>query len=173
MCFVLIFLYFNNSRELACFEISLRLPTLLMKRLWHRYFRVNFVKILRTLLRVPVYCIICVQRIYQKAFLNWLYQNLSFVYIFFNRFCPVWRCWITPHCLNRDSSTLIEHLRTAVFESVTENNLGNSARGENVSSLDEKFHIIYIFSTRAENLRIISPLDVWLGFNCWRHTNIL
>ena len=36
-----------------------------------------------------VYCITCVQRIDQKAFLDWLYQYLSFLNIFFNRFCPV------------------------------------------------------------------------------------
>ena len=105
------------------------------------------------------FCIICVQRIYQKAYLNWLYQFIFCQYFFSIDFA---RCEMLDYstCLNRDSSTLIEHLRTGVFESVTENNPGNSARGENVSSLDEKFHIIYIFSTRVENLRIISPLDV-------------
>ena len=54
-----------------------------------------------------VYCIICGQRIYQKAFLNCLSQCLSFLNIFFNRFCPVEKCGVTPHCLHRDLLTLI------------------------------------------------------------------
>ena len=31
---------------------------------------------------------------------------LSFLNIFFNRYCPVVKCWVTPHCLYRDSLTL-------------------------------------------------------------------
>ena len=68
-----------------------------------------------------VYCIICGQRIYQKAFLNWFCQYLSFLTIFcfngfcqylsfldifFSRFFPVKKCWVTSHCLYRDSLTL-------------------------------------------------------------------
>ena len=52
------------------------------------------------------YCIICGQRIYKKAFLNWLCQYLSFLDIFFNRFYLVERCGVTPHLLYRDSLTL-------------------------------------------------------------------
>ena len=42
----------------------------------------------------------------EKVFLNWLCQYLSFLNIFFNRFCPVEKCGVTPHCLCRDSLTL-------------------------------------------------------------------
>ena len=81
--------------------------------------------------RVTVYWIICVQRFCQKTFLNWLCQYLSFLNIFFNRFCsmekafvdwlcqylsflniffnrfcPVEKCGVTPNCLYCDSWTL-------------------------------------------------------------------
>ena len=45
---------------------------------------------------VTVYCIICGQRIYQKAFLNWLYQYLSFLNIFSIDFTR-WKIVGTPH----------------------------------------------------------------------------
>ena len=51
-----------------------------------------------------------VSRSIKKAFLNWLCQDLSFVDIFFNRFFPVWKCGVTPHCLYRDSLTLREEI---------------------------------------------------------------
>ena len=57
-------------------------------------------------LRVMVYCIIWGQQIYQKAFLDSLYKYLSFLNVFFNRFYPVEKCGVTPHCLYRDSLTL-------------------------------------------------------------------
>ena len=55
-----------------------------------------------------VYCIFCCQRIYQKAFLNWLCQYLifsinifwqyfSFPHTFSNRFCPVEKCEALPN----------------------------------------------------------------------------
>ena len=59
---------------------------------------------------MTVYCIICGQRIHQIAFLNWLYQYLSFLNIFFNRFSPVEKCGVTPHGLYRDSLTLIYYI---------------------------------------------------------------
>ena len=41
---------------------------------------------------VTVYCIICSQRINQKAFSNWLSQYLSFLDFLINRFYPVKKC---------------------------------------------------------------------------------
>ena len=38
---------------------------------------------------------ICGQQIYQKAFLNWLCEYVSFLNIFFNRICPVEKCGVT------------------------------------------------------------------------------
>ena len=43
---------------------------------------------------------------YRKAYLNWLCQYLSFLNIFFNRFCPVEKGGVTPNCLYHDSLTL-------------------------------------------------------------------
>ena len=51
---------------------------------------------------ISVLCIIYGQRIYQKAFLNWLYQYLYFL-IVANRFYPMEKCVVTPHCLYRES----------------------------------------------------------------------
>ena len=42
----------------------------------------------------------------KNVFLNWLCQYLSFLSILFNRFCPVVKCGVTPHCLYHDSLTL-------------------------------------------------------------------
>ena len=58
-------------------------------------------------------CVICNQLMWQclsflniffNRFLNWLYQYLSFL----NRFCPVGKCGVTPHYLYGDSLTLTE-----------------------------------------------------------------
>ena len=57
---------------------------------------------------VTVYCIICDQQIYRKAFLKWLCQYLSFLIIFFNRFCQVEKFGVTPYCLYRDLLILIQ-----------------------------------------------------------------
>ena len=46
------------------------------------------------------------QWIYQKAFLNWLFQYLSFLNTFFNRFCTVENWGVDPHYLYRNSLTL-------------------------------------------------------------------
>ena len=46
------------------------------------------------------------QRIYQKAFPNWLCQYLPFLNNFFNSIYPVEKCGATQHCQNRDSLTL-------------------------------------------------------------------
>ena len=55
---------------------------------------------------LTVYCIICGQRVYQKAFLN--YVN---TYLFSNFFSIVFARWknvgVTPHCLYPDLLTLI------------------------------------------------------------------
>ena len=85
----------------------------------------NYAKFLRApsfeehlLLTSTVYCVIC----NQKTFLNWLWQCLSFLNIFFgrflnwlcqylsflNRFCPVGKSGISPHYLYGDSLTLTE-----------------------------------------------------------------
>ena len=47
-----------------------------------------------------VYCIICFLRTFQKAFLSWLCQYLSFLGIFFNRFFPVEKMFINWLCLS-------------------------------------------------------------------------
>ena len=43
---------------------------------------------------------------FSQYFINSFCQCLSFRNIFFNRFCPVEKCGVTPHCLYRDSLTL-------------------------------------------------------------------
>ena len=43
-----------------------------------------------------VYCIACVQRIYEKAFLHWLCQYLWFLDIFFQYILPVGKEWGYP-----------------------------------------------------------------------------
>ena len=55
-------------------------------------------------LRVTAYCIICGQPIYLRSFLNCMCQYLSFLNIFFNRFCPVEKCGFTPHGLYTDNA---------------------------------------------------------------------
>ena len=45
-----------------------------------------------------MYCIICAQQIYQKAFLNLLHQFLYFLNIFINRFCSVGKAFL--NCVN-------------------------------------------------------------------------
>ena len=55
-------------------------------------------------LRVTVYCIICGQPIYLRSFLNCMCQYLSFLNIFFNRFCPVEKFGFTPHGLYTDNA---------------------------------------------------------------------
>ena len=92
--------------------------------------------------RVTVYCIICVQWIYQKAFLNCLCQYLSFLNIFpidfarwknlfqidcvniylfsiffFNRFCPAEKSGVPPYCFYRDFSTLTQHINMRTWKS--------------------------------------------------------
>ena len=92
--------------------------------------------------RVTVYCIICVQWIYQKAFLSCLCQNLSFLNIFpidfarwkklfqigcvniylfsiffFNRFCPAEKSGVPLHCFYRDLSTLTQHINMRTWKS--------------------------------------------------------
>ena len=66
----------------------------------------------------------------------------------------------------------IEYVRTATSETVTNNGLGNLSGGEEISAQNEKLHITSIFSIRltewkfssqADNIHIISPLDIWLG----------
>ena len=47
-----------------------------------------------------------VSRLIKKFFFNWLCQYLSFLNIFFNRFCPVEKGGVTPNCLYHDSLTL-------------------------------------------------------------------
>ena len=47
----------------------------------------------------------------------------------------------------------MEQLWIAISETVTENSLGKSARGEIFSAWDEKLHIISIFSTRSTELK--------------------
>ena len=78
-------------------------------------------------------------------------------------FCEFWES---------KNTFFIEYIRTATSETVTENSLGNSYRGEKFSSRNEKLHIISIFSIRltelkflvqAKNIHIISPLDICLG----------
>ena len=67
---------------------------------------------------MTIYCIICVQRTYQKAFLNWLCQYFSFLSIFFYRFCSVEKCGVTPHCLSYRVSRINEEtaFRFALFK---------------------------------------------------------
>ena len=92
--------------------------------------------------RVTVYCIICVQWIYQKAFLNCLCQYLSFLNIFpidfarwkklfqigcvniylfsiffFNRFCPAEKSGVPLYCFYRDLSTLTQHINMRTWKS--------------------------------------------------------
>ena len=38
------------------------------------------------------------------------FQQLFFLNIFFNKFCPVEKCVVTPHCLYRDSLTLMQQM---------------------------------------------------------------
>ena len=57
-----------------------------------------------------MYFIICCQWIHQIAFLNWLCQYLSFLDFFKKRFSTVKKCEVTPHCVYRDSLTLIYHI---------------------------------------------------------------
>ena len=66
----------------------------------------------------------------------------------------------------------IEYVRTATSETVTDNSLGNLSGDEKFSARNEKLHITSIFSIRltewkfssqADNIHIISPLDIWLG----------
>ena len=66
----------------------------------------------------------------------------------------------------------IEYVRTATSETVTDNSLGNLSGGEKFSAQNKKLHITSIFSIRltewkfssqADNIHIISPLDIWLG----------
>ena len=55
-----------------------------------------------------VHCNICDQRIFQKNFLNWLYQYLLFSIFPFSKFCPMENCGLpTLHCLYHDSLTLM------------------------------------------------------------------
>ena len=65
------------------------------------------------------YCIICGQRIYQKALINWFCRYLSFLNIFFNRFCPLEKSGVTPRWLYRDSLTLICRLWWQFFLNFT------------------------------------------------------
>ena len=57
-----------------------------------------------------VYCIICGLRIHQIAFLNSLFQYLSFLNIFFNTFSPMEKRGVSPRYLCRDSLALIYHI---------------------------------------------------------------
>ena len=66
-----------------------------------------------------MYCIICGQRIYRKASLNWLCQYLSLSIFFFNRFCLVEECGVTPHCLYCDSITLRYHAIPSKWENLS------------------------------------------------------
>ena len=49
---------------------------------------------------------LCSANLLYKVYLNWLCQYLSFLNIFFNRFCAVENCGVTPHYLYRDSFAL-------------------------------------------------------------------
>ena len=81
-------------------------------------------------------------------------------------------------CQICNNNIFLEHLQTAASETVTENSLENSVWVKNFQSgwklliWDEKLHLISISSTllnklessaRAENLHIVSPVDVSLG----------
>ena len=48
------------------------------------------------------------------AFLNLLFQYLSLLNIFFNGWIK--KCWVTPHCLCSDSSTLRHFLPGSLFK---------------------------------------------------------
>ena len=54
-------------------------------------------------------CVIVIRNGKKRSFgflYLWLCQYLSFLDIFFNRFCPAKKCEVTPHYLYRDSLTL-------------------------------------------------------------------
>ena len=42
-----------------------------------------------------------------KSFSQLIVSILSFLNIFFNRFCPVEKCGVSPHCLYRDPSVTL------------------------------------------------------------------
>ena len=108
-------LFFN---EVADFKPA----TLLKKGLWHRCFLVNFAKFLGTafsiehlrwllLVFLNRFCQHSVNQFCQiwpdgKNFPQLIVSIFLFPQYFFNRFCPVEKCWVTPHCLNGDSLTL-------------------------------------------------------------------
>ena len=67
------YVYEGYASYSFCFDNNEKYPSLILD--------LNHLK-----LRVMVYCIISGHRVYQNVFLNWLWQYLSFLSIFFNRF---------------------------------------------------------------------------------------
>ena len=76
--------------------------------------------------------------IFPQYFINKFYQYLSFLTIFLNRFYPLEKCWVTPHC---DSLTL----RTQT----------NICPGQITLNNEILFSIVFsnIFSTMFEKLK--------------------
>ena len=95
---------------------------------------------------------------------------LSFLNIFFNRFCPVEKCEVTPHYLYRDSLTLIsqnQHSSTSL--SVLQKTLTSSLRGNHPFKTFAKFSEKLTFSPPDTNTYVC----VSGGKKCWFFGKVL
>ena len=109
-----------------------------------------------------------------QYFFNSFSQYFSFLNINFNRFCPLEKRRVTPHCLYRDSLTLMDIFNFLRCKKVNEDNqdlfnryyIGNDLNNFRTDSniLDRDFSKN---NTGFELLTIFiksSILDVWLNF---------
>ena len=88
----------QNSQENTCFRVSfsikLQAATLLKKRLWHRYFPVNFAKFLRTL--------------FFTEHFQWLFLNVTTIFQYISSVRQA-----TNTDKNTETSTLLKEIITA------------------------------------------------------------
>ena len=117
----------NESRYIVLFVVSTSIK---------KHFLMDFV-ICQYLPFLKIFSIAFANIIFPQHFINKFYQYLSFLNIFFNRFYPLEKCWVTPHC---DSLTL----RTQT----------NICPGQTTLNNEILFSIVFsnIFSTMFEKL---------------------